>query len=114
MTWLKFAVAALALSFGASVAGAFEVVDSNNGFAGPAFTQQSDPDQDMGPGYGWLNTDDFADQHIVMKGDHEKEFDGYSYSGFTFEDQIDQNAVSIDQSSVVTVPDAPKAIPAKK
>jgi len=49
-----------------------------------------------------------------MKGDHEKEFDGYSYSGFTFEDQIDQNAVSIDQSSVVTVPDAPKAIPAKK
>ena len=108
MTWLKFGVAALAFSFGISVAGAFEIVDSNNGFAGPAFTLQSDPDEDIGPSYGSLNSDDFADSHLVMKGDHEKEFDGYSYSGFVFEDQINQHSVSIDQSSIVSVPDTTK------
>ena len=110
MSWLKFGVGALALSFGISVAGAFEIVDTNTGFAGPAFLQ-GDPDQNIGPSYGNLNTDDFADQHIVMKGEHEKEFDGFSYSGFTFEDQIDRNAVTIDQSSVVSVPDTTKAQP---
>ncbi len=107
MTWLKFSIATLAFSFGVSVAGAFEIVDSNNGFAGPAFTQ-TDPDSDIGP---TLNTDDFGEAHIVMRGDHEKEFDGYSYSGFTFEDQIDQHSVSIDRSSNLTEPDQTKGAP---
>jgi len=107
MTWLKFGIATLAVSFGISVAGAFEIVDSNNGFAGPAFTQ-SDPDENAGPA---LNTDDFADAHVVMKGDHEKEFDGYSYSGFTFEDQIDQHSVSVDHSSNLNEPDQTRSAP---
>src|SRR5437868_3308002 len=95
MTWLKFSVSALAFSFVVSAAGAFEVVDSNNGFAGPAFNQ-SEPGEDIGPA---LNSDDFGEAHIVIRGDHENEFDGYSYSGFTFEDQIDQHSVSVGQSS---------------
>ena len=39
-----------------------------------------------------------------MRGDHEQEFDGYSYSGFVFEDQIQtpSNLASIDQSSIET------------
>ena len=108
MTWLKFGVAALAFSFCVSAAGAFEIVDTNNGFAGPAFAQ-SDPDSGFGP--ATLNTDDFSDAHIYMKGDHEKEFDGYSYSGFVFEDQIDQSSVSVDQSSVLGAPDQHKDAP---
>jgi hypothetical protein len=107
MTWLKFGIATLAFSFAVSAAGAFEVVDSNNGFAGPAFSQ-SDPDEDIGPS---LNTDNFGEAHIVMRGDHEKEFDGYSYSGFTFEDQIDQHSVSVDRSSNLGEPAQAKAAP---
>lgn len=105
MTWFKFGIAALAFSVGITVAGAFEIVDSNNGFAGPAFTQ-SDPDEDFGP---TLNTDDFGEAHIYMRADHEKEFDGYSYSGFVFEDQILQ--VTVDHSSSLNVPDAGKSDP---
>ena len=85
MTYLKFGIAAIALSFGASVASAYEVVDTNNGFAGPAFAQ-SDPDENVGPAV--LNSDDFADAHLNSVVDNGKQFDGYSYSGFTFEDQV--------------------------
>ena len=85
MTYLKFGIAAIALSFGVSVAGAYEVVDTNNGFAGPAFAQ-SDPDENIGPAV--LNNDDFADAHLNSVVDNGKQFDGYSYSGFTFEDQV--------------------------
>jgi hypothetical protein len=38
-----------------------------------------------------------------MKDDHEKEFDGYSYSGFVFEDQIVQHSVTVDPSSNLNV-----------
>ena len=105
MTWLKFGVATLALSFAASAAGAFEIVDSNNGFAGPAFLL-TDPDTSTSAS---LNTDDFSDAHIYMKGDHEKEFDGYSYSGFVFEDQIVQHSVKVDQSSSLNVSEPAKS-----
>ena len=104
MTWLKFGIATLALSFAASAAGAFEIVDSNNGFAGPAFLL-TDPDTSTG---ATLNSDDFSDAHIYMKGDHEKEFDGYSYSGFVFEDQIVQPSVKVDQSSSLNVSEPAK------
>jgi hypothetical protein len=111
MTWLKFGVASLVFSFTVSAAAAFEVVDTNNGFAGPAFTQMHD-DEDSGGGYSGynVNQDDFADQHIVMKGDNEKEFDGYSYSGFVFEDQVKTpaNLMTIDAATVETSTDTSK------
>lgn len=107
MTYLKFSVAALALSFGVSNAGAFEIVDANNGFAGPAFAQ-SDPDESMGPAI--LNSDDFGEAHIYSVIDNEKQFDGYSYSGFTFEDQVDQHTVT-DHSPTLIVPDNAIAAP---
>jgi len=110
MTYVRFGLAALALSLGITAAGAFEIVDNNNGFAGPAF-RQSDPDGDIGPAA--LNSDDFGEAHINSSmTDHEKQFDGYSYSGFTFEDQIDQRSVKVDQSSTLTLQDEAK--PARK
>ena len=108
MTWLKSALAALAFSLGITVAGAFEIVDTNNGFAGPAFTL-GDPDEDAGGPN--LNTDDFGEAHIYMRADHEKEFDGYSYSGFVFEDQILQHTVKVDTSSTLNVSDTSKSDP---
>ena len=117
MTWLKFGVASLAFSFTISAAAAFEIVDTNNGFAGPAFTEMHD-DEDGGSGYGGynVNQDDFADEHIVMKSDNEKEFDGYSYSGFVFEDQLQtpSNLMTIDPATVVTSEDAAWKSDAKK
>ena len=100
MTWLKFGVATLACSFAISAAAAFEIVDTNNGFAGPAFTEILAEQE--GGSSSEMNVDDFSDAHIYMRGDHEKEFDGYSYSGFVFEDQVQTPAtlVSIDQASV--------------
>jgi hypothetical protein len=110
MTWLKFGVATLAFSFAVSAAAAFEIVDSNNGFAGPAFSEM-DPDGGASPSA--VNSDNFMEGHIYMKGDHEQEFDGYSYSGFVFEDQVQtqSNLVTIDQSSVKIAPDTSKANP---
>jgi len=106
MTWLKFGVATLACSFAISAAAAFEIVDTNNGFAGPAFTEIL-AEQEGGTS-SEMNVDDFSDAHIYMRGDHEKEFDGYSYSGFVFEDQIrtPANLATIDESSVETAADA--------
>ncbi|MBI1210796.1 MAG: hypothetical protein GC190_04990 [Alphaproteobacteria bacterium] len=113
MTWLKFGVVALALSFGISAAAAFEIVDTNNGFASPAFLL-ADPDQDSSSVN--VNADDFADKHIYMKGDHEQQFDGYSYSGFVFEDQVQtpSNLVSIDPASVVAATDTSVKADAKQ
>ena len=112
MTWLKFGIASLAFSFTVSAAAAFEIVDTNNGFAGPAFTQMQDGDDSGSGGYGSynVNQDDFADQHIVMKSDNEKEFDGYSYSGFVFEDQVKtpDNLMTIDPATVETSTDTAK------
>jgi hypothetical protein len=104
MTWLKFAVASLAFSFAISAAAAFEVVDSNNGFAGPAFTEILGGQQGGEGDSSGVNQDDFSDAHIYMRGDHEKEFDGFSYSGFVFDDQVQtpSNLVSIDPDSVET------------
>ena len=101
MTWLKFGVAALAFSFAISAAAAFEIVDTNNGFAGPAFTEIL-AEHESGGGSS-VNSDNFSDAHIYLRSDHEKEFDGYSYSGFVFEDEIQTPAtlVSIDPASVV-------------
>lgn len=103
MTWLKFGLASLAFSFTVSAAAAFEVVDTNNGFAGPAFTEILADQQGGDEGASSsVNQDDFSDAHIYMRGDHEKEFDGYSYSGFVFEDQVraPSNLVSIDPATV--------------
>jgi hypothetical protein len=100
MTWLKFGVSALAFSFAVSAAAAFEIVDTNNGFAGPAFTEIL-ADHESGSSGSSMNSDDFSDAHIYLRSDHEKEFDGYSYSGFVFEDQVQTPAtLSIDQASV--------------
>jgi len=105
MTWLKFGVSALAFSFAISAAAAFEIVDTNNGFAGPAFTEIL-AEQEAGSGGSAVNADNFSDAHIYMRSDHEKEFDGYSYSGFVFEDQIQTPAtLSIDPASVETTSD---------
>ena len=105
MTWLRFGVAALAMSYAVAVAGAFEIVDSNNGFIGPAFSDATAADQSSdAANYAWLNTDSFVYEHIVMKGDNEKQFSGYSYSGFVFEDQLNQLPASIDSSSIVAAP----------
>ena len=101
MTWLKFALSSLAISFAVSAAAAFEIVDTNNGFAGPAFTQILAEQESGGSSVG-MNADDFSDAHIYLRSDHAKEFDGYSYSGFVFEDQIQTPAtlVSIDPASI--------------
>src|SRR5262249_11133030 len=111
MTWFKFAIASLAFSLAATAAGAFEIVDTNNGFAGPQF-QSSDPDS-QGFSMPNFNVDDFADAHIYMKADHEKEFDGFSYSGFVFEDQIDQQSISVDHSDALKTQSSDKARDAK-
>ena len=112
MTWLKFGIAALAFSCAVSAAAAFEVVDTNNGFAGPAFTQiLADQGGDEGYSSSAVNADDFSDAHINVRRDHEKEFDGFSYSGFVFEDQIQtpSNLVSIDPGSVEIGTDTSKS-----
>jgi hypothetical protein len=102
MTWLKFGASALAFSFAISAAAAFEIVDTNNGFAGPAFTQILAEQENGG---SWtMNADDFSDAHIYLRSGNEKEFDGYSYSGFVFTDdlQAPPDLVSIDPASVET------------
>jgi len=109
MTWLKFGVSALAFSFAVSAAAAFEIVDTNNGFAGPAFTEILAEQEAAGGEASNLNTDDFSDAHIYMRRDNEKEFDGFSYSGFVFEDQVQtpSTLVSIDPASVETTSETP-------
>jgi hypothetical protein len=113
MTWLKFGIAALTFSFGVSAAAAFEIVDSNNGFAGPAFTQILAEQGSDNTFSSSTNTHDFSDAHIFLRRDNEEKFDGYSYSGFVFEDQLQtpSNLVSIDQSSIESVPDASEIDP---
>lgn len=102
MTWLKFAISALAFSCAVSAAAAFEIVDTNNGFAGPAFTEILAEQE--GGGSSNVNANDFSDAHIYLRSDNEKEFDGYSYSGFVFEDQIEtpSTLATIDPASVET------------
>lgn len=107
MTWLKFGTAALAFSFAISAAAAFEIVDTNNGFAGPAFTEIL-AEQESAGGGSMTNADNFSDAHIYMRSDNDKEFDGYSYSGFVFEDQVQtpKTLLSIDPASVETADSA--------